>query len=413
LVGRGTAPRPDPDTAALSRDYPALAAELERLEPEAAARPAAIRVVRAPGRVNLIGEHTDYNDGLVLPAAIDLGISIAFVPTDDRQVRLTLVATGEACELDLDAPGSRRGAWSDYVAGTAWALEAAGAATSGFVGILAADLPSEAGLSSSAALELATALALGGGLPPLADRLALAQVARRAENEFVGVPSGLMDQFAVAFGVDDAALMLDCRSLEHRIVPLPPGLALVIADSGVPRRLAASGYAQRRAECDRATEQLRQVEPGIGSLRDVTVEILASAGGVLDPIALRRARHVVTENARVEAAVEALERGDLPALGELFAASHASLREDFEVSTPELDRLVELAAATPGVVGARITGAGFGGATINLVDIAAALSFVEQMLAVYRTPDGRPPRVLTVRATAGAALVWPAPGAAS
>jgi galactokinase len=402
-----------PDPAALARDPAALAAELARLEPAAAGQRAAIRVVRAPGRVNLIGEHTDYNDGLVLPAAIDLGISIAFVPTDDRRARLRLAATGETCEIHLDAPGNPTGAWADYVAGTAWALGAAGASTQGFIGLLAADLPSGSGLSSSAALELATALALGGGRPPLADRLALAQAARRAENDFVGVPSGLMDQFAVAFGVEGAALLLDCRSLDHRVVPLPPGLALVIADSGVPRRLAASGYAQRRAECDRAVEQIRQIAPAVRSLRDVRLENLAAAGDVLDPVALRRARHVVTEIARVEAAVEALERRELGAIGGLFAASHASLRDDFEVSTPELDRLVELAAALPGVVGARLTGAGFGGATINLVDADAAPAFVEQLRASYRTPDGDPPRVLTVRAAAGAGLVWPSPGASS
>jgi galactokinase len=409
---RASAPHPQgsaearPD-AALARDPAALADRLTRVEPAARASPAAIVVVRAPGRVNLMGEHTDYNDGLVLPAAIDRGISIAFLPTDDRAVRLTLARTAEHFELDLDAIGRPAGSWTDYVTGTAWALREAGAEARGFVGILASDLPIGAGLSSSAALELATALALGAGEPPLPNRLAVAQAARRGENEFVGVPSGLMDQFAVAFGVRGAALLLDCRSLAHRVVPLPPGLALAIVDSGVPRRLADSGYAQRRAECGRAVEQIRSVDPTVGSLRDVTPDLLAELWSRIDPVARRRARHVVTENGRVEVTVEALERGALATVGETFAASQASLAEDFEVSTPELDRLVELATGIPGVIGARLTGAGFGGATVNVMEEAAVPPFVAEMQATYRTPEGTPADILIVRPAEGAGLVWP------
>ncbi len=406
--------RAAPDARAatsLARDPAALVDELRRLEPAARADPAAIRVVRAPGRVNLIGEHTDYNDGLVLPAAIDLWLAIAFVATPDRRVRLTLAATGERAELDLDDLPERTGSWSDYVAGTAWSIELSGARGAGFAGLLAADLPIGAGLSSSAALELATAWALGGGASPLPHRLDIAQAARRAENEFVGVPSGLMDQFAVAFGVAGSAILLDCRSLEHRTVPIPDDLRLVICDSGVPRQLARSAYADRRAECARAVEGVRRVAPGVASLRDVDLALLQAARGELDDVAFRRARHVITENERVHATVAALEGEDVDRLRAVFAAGHASLRDDFEVSTPELDRLVEIASSTPGVAGARLTGAGFGGATVNLVAEGAAGRLVDRLRAEYRTPAGSPPAVHAVRPSDGVALVWPPNGA--
>src|SRR5829696_1875402 len=211
-----TAPSSD-----LARDPDALARRLTEVEPLAADDAAAIRVVRAPGRVNLIGEHTDYNEGFVLPVAIDLGIAIALLPTDDRRVEVTLAETGERDGFGLDAIGPKRGSWIDYVAGTAWALGEAGATTRGFRGILASDLPQGSGLSSSAALELASSLALSGGAEPELDRMTLARTAQRAENAYVGVNSGLMDQFASAFGEERSALLLDCRSLEHRTVALP------------------------------------------------------------------------------------------------------------------------------------------------------------------------------------------------
>ena len=245
--------------ADLARDPRALAARLGELDPAAAADPGAIRVVHAPGRVNLIGEHTDYNEGFVLPAAIDLGITMALIPTDDRRVEVTLAADGARDGFDVDAPGPRRDRWIDYLAGTAWAMTEAGMPTRGFRGLLASDLPAGAGLSSSAALELVAAWALAGGERPTADTMAMAQTAQRAENAYVGVQSGLMDQFAVAFGVADHALRLDCRSLEHRPVALPPGVRLVLAHSGVPRGLAGSAYNDRRAECDRAVAILQNL----------------------------------------------------------------------------------------------------------------------------------------------------------
>ena len=387
-----------------ARDPAALVARLGEVDPAAASRLREARVVRAPGRVNLIGEHTDYNDGLVLPAAIDRWISIAFIPTDDGIVRLANADTGARVEVDLEAPGPPDGTWRDYVAGTAWALAAVGARIDGFRGVLSSDLPMGAGLSSSAALELATALALGGGEPPISDPMALAQAARRAENDFVGVPCGLMDQFAVTFGQPEAALLLDCRSLSHEVVPLPGDLDILVCDSGVERRLAGSAYETRRDECHRAVETLRGLGARIDSLRDVDPMLLESSRHELDPVAFRRARHVVTENARVLAAVAALRRGNPDALGPLFATSHASLRDDFEVSTPQLDELVAIASAAPGAVAARMTGAGFGGAIVALVDSSSTAAAIEAIRTRYRTPAGEPPTVLRVRAAAGAAL---------
>jgi galactokinase len=244
-----TAPTsPTPPT----RDADALVARLVAAYPDEA-DPTSARVVHAPGRVNLIGEHTDYNEGFVLPVAIDLGISLALVPTGDRRVDITLAATGERDGFDLDAIGSKRSSWIDYVAGTAWALLAAGEPVTGFRALLESDLPQASGLSSSAALELASSLALSGGALPAVDRMTVARLAQRAENEYVGVNSGLMDQFASAFGEPGNALLLDCRTLEHRAVPMPlDQAALVVCHSGSPRRLEASAYNERRAQCEAA-----------------------------------------------------------------------------------------------------------------------------------------------------------------
>jgi galactokinase len=379
----------------------ALIERLTATDPLAAADPGRIRVVHAPGRVNLIGEHTDYNDGYVLPAAIDLGITIAFVPTDDRRVEVTLAATGEHAAFDLDAIAPASGRWIDYVAGTAWALEEAGLATSGLRGLLASDLPVGAGLSSSAALELVSAWALSGGERPDTDTMHLAKIAQRAENEHVGVACGLMDQFAVAFGVADHALLLDCRSLEHRAVPIPAGIHLVICDSGAPRALAGSAYNARRAECARAVDALRALDPAIRTLRDVTPDLLEAGRDRLSDAEFRRARHVVTEDQRVLDTVTALSEGDLEAVGVALAASHRSLRDDFEVSSAPLDALVEIASAVDGVIGARLTGAGFGGCTINLVRDGAVESLRAAIERDYPRRSGLAAQIHDVRAAAG------------
>jgi len=366
-------------------------------------------VARAPGRVNLIGEHTDYNDGLVMPMAIDLDIRIKFTPSNDRLADVTLATSGERVIVDLDARATpaigRRGDWTDYVAGTAWAIEAAGGRARGFVGVLSGDLPIGQGLSSSAALELACAWALSGGEPPLPDRMAVARACQRAENEFVGVPCGILDQFAVAFGVRGAALLLDCRSLDHREVALPPGVAFLIAESGVTRELRGSGYETRRRECEAAAAALAKIDPSVRALRDATPQLLAAAQASLGGALFRRARHVVTENDRVRATARAFETGDLVAAGRELLASHASLRDDFEVSVPALDRLVEAAAATPGVFGARLTGGGFGGAVLVLAEAAALDDVAAGIGAAYRAPSGAAPVVRAVRATDGAGLV--------
>ena len=341
----------------------ALVEQLLATEPGAAADPSSIRVVHAPGRVNLIGEHTDYNDGFVLPAAIDLGITIAFVPTDDRRVELTLAATGESVRIDLHTIEPASGRWIDYVAGTAWALS--------------------------------------GGERPDTDTMRLAQLAQRAENEHVGVACGLMDQFAVAFGVADHALLLDCRSLAHGVVPIPEGIRLVICDSGAPRALADSAYNVRRAECARAVAALRTLDPSVHALRDVAPELLEAGRDRLTDVEIWRARHVITENRRVLDTVEALAEGDLVAVGDALAASHRSLRDDFEVSSAPLDALVDIASAVDGVIGARLTGAGFGGCTINLVHEDAVAALRSAVASEYPQRTGLTATVYAVRTASG------------
>jgi galactokinase len=379
-----------------------LADALIEAEPSVRARRNAIRVVRAPGRVNLIGEHTDYNEGFVLPAAIDLEIRIAYVPTDDRRVRLRRLDTGERDAFDLDSPRARTGTWLDYVAGTAWALGEAGLPLEGLTGVIASTLPPNAGLSSSAAIELASAWAILGDAAPSMDRFELARHCQRAENAYVGVMGGVMDQFAESCGVAGSALFLDCRSSVWRPVPLPAGVDLVVLHTGSRRSLTGSEYNLRRSQCEAAVAALARDDPTIGSLRDVTPELLAESAGKLEPVELRRARHVVSENARVGQTVRALESGDLDSVAGLFAASHASLRDDYEVSSPELDAMVEVAAAVPGVVAARMTGAGFGGCTINLVRPDAVDALATAVRHEYPVRTGLTPLILPVLAASGA-----------
>ena len=383
-----------------------LRRRLQAVDADAAAEPAeSILVVRAPGRVNLIGEHTDYNDGFVMPAAIGLEIRMAVLSTDDRRVAITLDESGESKDFDLDAIGPATGTWIDYVAGTAWALAGAGRHMTGFRGLLASDLPRGAGLSSSAALEMAAALALlgpdGAGRPE--DR---ALAGRKSENAYVGVQSGVMDQFASAAGVADHAILLDCRSLEWRPVPLPLAeYALVVCHSGSSRRLDTSAYNERRAECDRAVAVIAVSNADVRSLRDVDLPMLEAASGRMDEVAARRARHVVEENSRVLETERALAAGNLDAVGRLFAASHASLRDLFEVSSPELDALVEIATSTEGVAAARLTGAGFGGSTINLVRRDRVGAFRATIEREYTARTGLRPRVLEVDAVDGASFM--------
>ena len=362
---------------------------------------AGVRIVRAPGRVNLIGEHTDYNDGLVLPAAIDLETWIAAAPSGDSRVELVL-DDGQRAGFDLDAIPPAGGSWIDTVAGMAWAMAAAGIPMRGIRAVVATEIPIGSGLSSSAAIQLAAAWAMAETPPPLPP-MDLAIAAQRAENDYVGVRSGVMDQFASAHGLPGKALLLDCRSLEFRPVALPmEHHVLVVCDTRVPRRLETSEYNARRAECEAAVRALARHVPGLRSLRDVDAAMLDRYGAELDSVALRRATHVVTENDRVRASVDALENGRLDELGDLWAESHRSLGERYEVTSPELDALVEIARDVTGVVGARMTGAGFGGCTVNLVERAAVDELRDRVMRDYPARFGHAP---------GVHVVEPAPGA--
>jgi galactokinase len=381
---------------------------LAELEPAAASDRAAVRVVRAPGRVNLIGEHTDYNLGLVLPVAIDREIHIAAVPTGDRRVELTRLDTGERLGFELDIDRPRDGTWIDYIAGTAFALRDAGLPVRGIRGVIGSDLPEGAGLSSSAALELAAAWAvLDEAAAKTLDRLHLARICQSAENGYVGVHTGLMDQFASSCGVAGSALLLDCRSLAWRRTTLPTDLRLVVVHTGSPRRLDASPYNLRREQCDSAVAALRAVDPRVRSLRDVTPDLLAAQRDRLDPVVARRAEHVIAENLRVLDVVAAFEVGDLEAVGVAFAASHASLRDLYEVSSVELDALVEIAATVDGVVGSRMTGAGFGGCTVNLVRASAMGPLRRAIDREYHPRSGRSAMIFPVAAADGAGPVQP------
>jgi galactokinase len=371
-------------------------------------------VVRAPGRVNLIGEHTDYNQGLVLPAAIALDISIALRPRRDRRVELHSLALGETRAFDLDDVKQRRSAggtsrtWIDYVAGMAWALGGADIELRGLQGVIESRLPVGSGLASSAAFLLASAWALmDHENRPLPSPEHLAALAHRAEEEFVGVRSGVMDQLAASLGRVGHALLIDCRSLKVEAIPLPKGVVLVVCDSGVPRRLSESAYNERRAQCEEGVRLLRQRHPGVESLRDVQLETLERWRSDLPETIASRCEHVIRENDRVRAAVRVLRSGALGEIGPLFSASHASLRTLFEVSSPELDTLVEIASGIDGVVGARLTGAGFGGCTVNLVRPEAVDMFRETVTRHYAERTGGTATIHVVKTANGAGLTHP------
>jgi len=327
------------------------------------------RLFRAPGRVNLIGEHTDYNEGFVLPIAIDRETIVAAAPRDDRRVRVFSVEKNERIEFDLDRAGQKqRGVWQDYVEGVAQALVAGGAELRGADLVLASNVPEGAGLSSSAALEISVGFALLSLSEAKIDRVALALAGQRAEHEYVGTKSGIMDQFIAAMGEKNHALLIDCRTLAATPIPFDTTrVELVICNTGVKHKLASSAYNQRREECERGVELLREALPNIRALRDVSVEDFQKYEHLLPEVIRRRCRHVVTEDTRTLAAVEALRADDLPRMGQLMYESHASLRDDYEVSCAELDVLVEAARSVEGVAGARMTGGGFGGCTVNLV----------------------------------------------
>jgi galactokinase len=354
------------------------------------------RLFRAPGRVNIIGEHTDYNEGFVLPAAIGLSTFAGVAPRRDRRIRVHSLAFAETFEFDLDdpAPAPRR-AWSDYVRGVAIALERAGHRLKGADLMLHGDLPMGAGLSASAALEVSVGYSLCRVSDVTIDLTDLALICQRAENEFVGMRCGVMDQFISCRGVAGCALLLDCRSLEARPVRVDPGIRLVVANTMVHHALADSEYNLRRQECESAVERLAAAIEGIASLRDVTPEQLALYGVKLPERIFRRARHVVSENARVLQAAAALEIGDVAKCGQLMNESHVSLRDDYEVSCAELDLMVELACGVDGAFGARMTGGGFGGCAISLVKADCVERFREIVGEAYRSATGLTPSIFS------------------
>ena len=372
--------------------------------------PATIHV-RAPGRVNLLGEHVDYNDGVVLPVAIDRAVQLAAAPSADDIIRLVALDLDEqvtfrlgALEQRCDLEGAPLPHWAVYPAGIAWALREAGLQVRGMQAVYTSDVPIGAGLSSSAAVEVAFAAAwraLGGWEM---DNLRLAQLCQRAENGYVGVHSGLMDQFASACGVEGHALYFDTRSLEWHPVALPAGTAIVVADSGMRRTLATSAYNERRAACELAVARLKKYKPGLRSLRDITTVEFAAVKDYLPKEAHLRAEHVVKEIHRVEQAVIALQRGDAHMFGGLMFAGHKSLRDLYQVSLPELDALVEIARGLPGIYGARLTGAGFGGCTVNLIDGTYAEAFIQGLQTGYQKQTGKTATVYLCRASAGVSV---------
>jgi galactokinase len=360
-------------------------------------------VVRAPGRVNLIGEHTDYNEGFVLPAAIDRYVEFAGRRRADRKVRAHSLDFNDSVEFSLDDiqkdPEHR---WSNYLRGVSKFLEEDGHRLAGADVVLGGNVPREAGLSSSAAVEVG-ATAFWQKLAGLKlDPVYVVKLSRRAENEFVGVPCGIMDQFISALGRREHALFLDCRDLSYRHVPLRGEVKVVVCNSGVKRALAQSEYEVRLKQCRQSVAQLRTKGLAVNSLRDVEPEDLETGRDALSEILLRRARHVVTENQRTREAVQVLEAGDIERFGELMNASHVSLRDDYEVSSKELDTLVELAWKQPGTLGARMTGAGFGGCTVNLVRADAAEAFADAVRKGYQEALGLKAEIYVCQASDGA-----------
>ena len=364
-------------------------------------------VARAPGRVNLIGEHTDYNDGWVLPMAIERAVWIAYAPRADDHVRVHSLELGDAPVFSLGAldatppsGAARPSGWGEYVRGVAWAYAELGlAGRTGWDGVVGSDIPAGAGLSSSAALQVAAARVCSSVWHLPWEPMVAARVAQRSENAWVGVACGIMDPMASAGGIAGHALLLDCRTLVPRAVPIPRDAAVVVLDTATRRELVDSAYNDRRDQCAAAARQLR-----VRALRDVSPTSFAEHAGELDPVVRRRARHVVTENGRTLAAADALRAGDVREAGRLMRLSHESLRDDFEVSGPELDAMVASAHAHPACHGARMTGAGFGGCAVALVDAAAIDEFTADVLARYERATGLAGRAHPCQASSGASL---------
>ncbi|HEU5352701.1 MAG TPA: galactokinase [Terracidiphilus sp.] len=356
----------------------------------------------APGRVNLIGEHTDYAEGFVMPAAIEFATLAAISPRADGKIVLFSENNGEEASFDAGAAPARNGGWTDYPLGVVSILEGEGHKVPGFSLSVWGDVPLGSGLSSSAALEVATGLAVTSLMGVAYPGPVLARLCQRAENEFVGANCGIMDQFISANGEADHALLLDCRDLSFRLAPIPHSVALVIANTMVKHSVAGGEYTTRRAEVEEACAVIARHRPEVHFLRDATVDDLGKWGGEMSPNALKRARHVITENTRTVAAAEALLRHDMAELGRLMAEAHVSYSRDFEASCVEADAMVALAHELPGLIGARLTGGGFGGCTVNVVECGQAGEFAEALGASYATETGIVPEIHICHASRGA-----------
>ncbi len=357
-------------------------------------------VVRAPGRVNLIGEHTDYNDGFVMPMAIDRWVTMAVRPRDDGRVTIHSIDLNDEGSFGLGGLGDPSHEWIDYVRGVAGALRDAGKTLAGFDGVVSGNVPVGAGLSSSAAIEMASARAFAAVSGFAWDPVAMARACQRAENLWMGVNCGIMDQLISAGGQAGHAMLIDCRSLDLRPVPLPGGVAVVVLDTTTRRQLIGSEYNDRRAQCAAAGEAC-----GASSLRDVSEAQLRARRDAMGEVAFRRARHVLSENDRTLRAADAMGAGDAALVGRLMNESHQSLRDDFEVSTRALDTMVESARSAPGCHGARLTGAGFGGCVVALVDRRRLHGFVPHAVALFTASTGLVPGVYPCEATDGAEIM--------
>jgi galactokinase len=390
------------------KEAPALTASLERREARGLRERfhdlygAEARVFRAPGRVNLIGEHTDYNEGFVMPVAMDLYTWVAAAARKDTSVQVYSQNLHERAEMDLREPQLRaQGHWSAYVLGVAASLRNSGAEIGGANLLVEGKVPMGAGLSSSASVEVATGYALLESSGLTRSGVELAKICQRAENEFAGARCGIMDQMIACCGRANYALLLDCRTLEYRLLPLFAKVQFVVCNSMVKHDNAAGEYNARRADCEKATRILAEQIPGVRALRDVSLADLERFAKLLPEVVYRRSRHVIRENARSLAARDALERNDAAAFGRLMNESHRSLKEDYEVSSAELDLLVEIACGITGVCGSRMTGGGFGGCTISLVRGEAVEEFRRAIAHGYEKATGRKPDIYIVRASDG------------
>ncbi len=364
------------------------------------------QLFRAPGRVNLIGEHTDYNDGFVMPTAIEFATVIAAAPREDHKLIIHSTGFGET-EFDLSQPHNRIAEhhWSDYIVGTAVTLEKAGYRLKGANLLVESDVPSGAGLSSSAAVEVATALALTTISELFLTKIEIIKICQRAENEFVGMRCGIMDQFISTLGQASHALMIDCRSLDFTAVPLPPEVRLVICNSMVKHQHAGGEYNQRRLECEAGVKHFANYKPEISALRDVSLEEFSRYQNDLPEVIARRCRHIISENERVGLAASALTKNDITTFGTLMNQSHVSMRDDYEISCREIDTLVEIAQATEGVYGARMTGGGFGGCTINLVNTEFVEDFCRKLRDEYKSRTGIDCEMYVTSASDGATTI--------